>query len=221
MNTFSLAECATLSECKVCVMGCGAVGSYIIEMLARLGIGSIVVVDGGSFSEKDLNRELFCTESNLGEDKVLVAKRRVQEINSEVEVIAIKEKITEENCRELISGSDIVVEALDNMKVRAIIDEACTAESVVMIHGAIMGWYGQVSTIYPGDTALRRLYPNAKNNDKGAEKELVNPSFTPALVASIETAEVVKVLLHKGVTFKSRMLSFDLLLQEYEVFNIN
>ena len=218
MNTFSLAEFAKLKESKVCVIGCGGIGGYVIEMLARIGIGTIVVVDGDEFDETNLNRQLFCDEHNLGSSKAEAAKDRIGRVNSEVNVTAVKDYITEENCCRIISGCDIVVEALDNMSVRKMLAKACAKENIPMIHGAMAGWYAQVAAIAPGDNGLAKIYPCDK--DKGAEKELGNPAFTPALVASLEVAEAVKVLLHKGVSLESRMLSIDLLLQEYEVFGV-
>ena len=217
-NTFSLAEFARIKESKVCVIGCGGIGGYAIEMLARLGIGHLTVVDGDIFDETNLNRQLLCEEGNLGESKAEAAEKRVRKINSEVGVSVVKEYITEENCRHIISGCDIVVEALDNMSVRKMLAKACADENIPMVHGAMAGWYAQVAVIAPGDNALNKIYPCDK--DKGAEKELGNPSFTPALVASLEVTEAIKVLLHKGVSLESRMLSIDLLLQEYDVFRV-
>ena len=217
-NTFSLAEFARIKESKVCVIGCGGIGGYAIEMLARLGIGHLTVVDGDIFDETNLNRQLLCEEGNLGESKAEAAEKRVRKINSEVGVSVVKEYITEENCRHIISGCDIVVEALDNMSVRKMLAKACADENIPMVHGAMAGWYAQVAVIAPGDNALNKIYPCDKH--KGAEKELGNPSFTPALVASLEVTEAIKVLLHKGVSLESRMLSIDLLLQEYDVFRV-
>jgi molybdopterin/thiamine biosynthesis adenylyltransferase len=81
--------------------------------------------------------------------------------------------------------------------------------NVPMIHGSIAGWYGQVTTQFPGDKTLQKFYGRYPL-EKGIEEELGNPSFSPALVASIEAAEAVKVLLGEGTTLRGRLLSINL-----------
>ena len=110
----------------------------------------------------------------------------------------------------------MVIDALDNMSVRKILEKCCEKLEIPLIHGAIAGWFGQVATIFPGDKTLDKIYPCDK--DKGSETELGTPSFTPALIAAIEVAEAVKVLLTKGISLRSRMLTVDLLMQEYLTF---
>ncbi len=124
----------------------------------------------------------------------------------------------QENCDEIIQRHDLVVDALDNMTARRLLEDHCEKQNIPLIHGAIAGWYGQVSTIMPGDRTLQKIYPPDEN--KGAETELGNPSFSPALVASIEVAEALKVLLHRGEILQNKLLTIDLLNQEYEVFRL-
>ena len=123
--------------------------------------------------------------------------------------------ITPDNCEEIIAGHDIIVDALDNISVRKLLEKNCEELNIPLVYGAIAGWYGYVSTIMPGDRTIEKLYPGEM--EKGAEQELGNPSFTPALVASIEVAEIVKVLLGKGNILSKKLLTIDLLAQEYEI----
>lgn len=215
--TISLEEAGKLKDSTVCVVGCGSVGAYAVEMLARLGVGSIVIADGGVFKETDLNRQIYCDETNIGTSKVQRVRERIGRVNSEVHVVPVEEYISDENARDIIAGADVVIEALNNMATRKMLSNACYQEGVPMIHGAMAGWYAQVATIYPGDKPLEKIYPA---QDQGSEHEFGNPAFTPALIASLEVIEAVKVMLHKGVSLKSKMLSIDLLLHEYEVFGV-
>ncbi len=218
MNTLSPEENEKLRGFKVCVVGCGGLGGYVIEMMGRLGIGTITAVDGDVFDETNLNRQLLSTEEILGKSKALAAGERMQKVNSDVKIHPVQTFVTEENCDEIISGHDIVVDALDNMTARRLLELHCERLDIPMIHGAIAGWYGQVSAIMPGDRTLQKIY--SPNENKGAETELGNPSFSPALVASIEVAEAIKVLLHRGETLQNRLLTIDLLNQAYEIFNL-
>lgn len=218
MNTLSPGENERLSSFKACVVGCGGLGGYVIELLGRLGIGFITAVDGDAFDVTNLNRQLLSSEELIGKSKAFAAQERMKKVNSDVTVYPIQTFVTEENCYEIIRGHDIVVDALDNMTARRLLEQHCEKQNIPLIHGAIAGWYGQVSSIMPGDRTLQKIYPADAN--KGAEMELGNPSFSPALVASIEVAEAVKVLLGRGEILRNKLLTIDLLNQEYEIFDL-
>ena len=218
MSTLSPEENERLRSFKVCVIGCGGLGGYVIELLGRLGVGFITAVDGDVFDATNLNRQLLSSEELLGKSKAFAAQERMKKVNSDVLVHPVQAFVTEENCGEVIEGHDIVVDALDNMKARRLVEQHCERQNIPLIHGAIAGWYGQVSSIMPGDRTLQKIYPG--NENKGAETELGNPSFSPAMVASIEVAEAVKVLLGRGEILRNKLLTIDLLNQEYEIFEL-
>ncbi len=218
MNTFSQEENERLRSFKVCVVGCGGLGGYVIEMLGRLGIGFITAVDGDVFDATNLNRQLLSSEELLGSSKAFAALERMKKVNSDVTVHPILDFVTEENCGEIVGGHDIVIDALDNMTARRLLERHCEIQNIPLIHGAIAGWYGQVSAIMPGDRTLQKIYP--PNENKGAETELGNPSFSPAMIASVEVAEAVKVLLGRGELLRNKLLTVDLLNQEYEIFDL-
>jgi Dinucleotide-utilizing enzymes involved in molybdopterin and thiamine biosynthesis family 2 len=216
MNTFTPEENRRMKDFKICVIGCGGLGGHIIEMLARLGVGQITAVDGDVFDETNLNRQLLSKESLIGKEKAMAAEDRIREVNREVRVNPVVDFVKENNCREIIRGHDLVIDALDNMSSRKIVAAGCREEGISLVHGAIAGWYGQVAVIRPEDRLLEKIYPDQE--EKGAETELGNPSFTPALVASVQVAEAMKVLFRKGETLEGRMLVLDLLHHQYEVF---
>lgn len=218
MNMLSPEENSSLNKFKVCVVGCGGLGGYIIEMLARLGIGSLTVIDGDVFEETNLNRQILSDMSSLGKPKALVAKERVNNINPLVKIKAVNERLTEENGLEILKGHDVIVDALDSIHTRLLIQKQAEALSIPLVHGAIAGWYGQVTTVFPGDRTLDLLYSN--NDKKGLEAELGNPSFTPALVASIEVSEALKLLINRGDLLRRRVLLINTLNQEYEIINL-
>ncbi|MFA5522871.1 MAG: HesA/MoeB/ThiF family protein [Tissierellales bacterium] len=218
MDMLSPEENASLSNFKVCVVGCGGLGGYIIEMLARLGIGHLTVVDGDVFEETNLNRQLLSDMDSLGKPKALVAKARVNSVNPLIKVKAINERLTEGNGLDILKDHDVVVDALDSVDTRLLIQNLSEELNTPLVHGAIAGWYGQVTTILPGDRTLDVLYSNRDNN--GLELELGNPSFTPALVASIEVSEVLKLLIKRGDLLRRRLLIINTLNQEYEAINL-
>ena len=214
----SAEENASLSKFKVCVVGCGGLGGYIIEMLARLGIGNLTVVDGDVFDESNLNRQLLSDMDSLGKSKALKAKDRISIVNPLINVKAVNERLTKENGLEILEEHDVVVDALDNIESRLLIQKLAEELNIPLVHGAIAGWYGQVTTILPGDKTLDLLYSNSGN--RGLEAELGNPSFTPALVASIEVSEVLKILINRGDLLRRKLLIINTLNQEYEVITL-
>lgn len=214
-NLMSDDEIILLSQKKVCVLGLGGLGGYIVEMLSRIGVGSLTLVDGDVFDETNLNRQLFSSMNNLGSPKALEAEKRVKGINPLTKVIPVYEFVDSSNAMKIIANHDVIVDALDSIDLRKYIAKVCTELNLPLVHGAIAGWYGQVATIYPNDTTLDILYP--KDIKRGIEKELGNPSFTPALVASIQVSEVIKLLLNRGDLLRNSFMMIDLYTNDIEV----
>lgn len=206
-----------LYESKVCVVGCGGLGGYIIEMLARIGVGHITAIDGDVFDETNLNRQLLSNVKNIGYSKALEAKKRIELVNPDVTINPVSTMIDDTNAFDILKGHDVVVDALDNINSRRLIQQYSSKLDIPMVHGAIAGFYGQVTTIFPEDNTLDILYSNNCQLNKGIEKELGNPSFTPPLIASIEVAEVIKILLNKGKLLRKKVLFIDLLNNNYDV----
>ncbi|WP_305043212.1 HesA/MoeB/ThiF family protein [Geoalkalibacter sp.] len=212
----STAQQLRLHRARVAVIGCGGLGGYIIEELARLGVGTIVAIDPDVFEEHNLNRQLLSAPARLGQAKSEAALARVAEINPAVTLVALQQAFGRDNGAELLQGCALAIDALDNIRVRLELAEVCDRLAIPMVHGAIAGWYGQVFTQFPGEDHLQRIYAHGVDG-KGAEKTLGNPSFTPALVASLEVAEACKILIGVGEPLRGRKLIIDLLDMELQV----
>lgn len=202
-----------LKNCKVCVIGCGGLGGYVIELLGRLGIGTITAVDGDIFEASNLNRQILSDTHSLGKSKAHTAKERMALVNPLITIHPIAERFTRENGKEILTGHHVVVDALDNIESRMVLQDMAKDLHIPFVHGAIAGWYGQVSTVFPGDQTLDIIYTHPKG--KGIEQELGNPSFTPSLIASIQVSEVLKILIGRGNLLRKKILYINLLDQEY------
>lgn len=188
------------------ICGLGGLGGFVVELLARLGIGRLVLVDGDVFTEHNLNRQFLCTQESLGAYKVEVSVKRVREVNPSVEVTAYR--LFFQGQEDIFRGTDVVVDALDHIPPRLALQNHCAALGIPLVHGAIAGLSGQVMTVFPGDRGLAALYPPGA--ERGVEQEMGNPAFTPAVVASLQAAEVVKVLCGKGEPVRNGFLFVDL-----------
>lgn len=198
-----------LLESRVVVLGAGGLGGYVVEGLARMGVGRIHVVDGDRFQEHNLNRQLLCGEDDLGRPKAEAARDRARRVNGAVEVIPHARFLEEGNADELLADAEVAVDALDNIPTRLLLQEAATRRGIPLVHGAIAGFYAQVMTIYPGDRGLFRFFPREGGPTHGVEVELGNPAATPMLCAALQVHETVKVLLGLGTPLRNRLLSVD------------
>lgn len=218
-TTISLEDQDKLKASCIAIVGLGGLGGYVAEQLARIGVGKLILIDGDVFDETNLNRQLLATESTLGKYKAEVAQQRIQDVNPSIETKVYVRRLNPENALELLDGANLVIDAVDTIPVRKLIQDVCEVMGLPLVHGAISGWYGQVAFILPKDRVMESLYPHEAQ--RGIETQLGNPSFTPGLVASIEVAEAVKWILKKGTLLHCKVLRIDLLEQEYEIIEID
>ncbi|QTL98901.1 HesA/MoeB/ThiF family protein [Iocasia frigidifontis] len=218
MTMLSELEIEKIKNSQVCVIGCGGLGGYVIEMLARLGVGNITAVDGDIFDATNLNRQLLSDANVIGKNKAEIAKERIALVNPLINFMPISQNINNDNGIKILKGHDVIIDAVDNIAARLLLQELAYELGITLVHGAIAGWYGQVTTIFPGDKTLDILY--AKKNIEGIENKLGNPSFTPAFVASVQVSETLKILIARGELLRNKILYADLFAQDYEVVSL-
>ncbi len=199
----------SLLQSTVAVIGCGGLGGLVVELLARMGVGTLILVDDDVFEDNNLNRQILCTEADLGKPKVAAAYERILTINPAVDIRCYQQRLGPENARPMLQGAHVVVDALDNLPSRFDLEQAAQELGIPMVHGAIAGFLGQVMTIYPGDPGLREIYGRPGNIERGIETETGNLAATPALVASLQAQEVVKVLTGVGEPLRGRLFYLD------------
>ena len=195
-----------LASCAA-VVGVGGLGGYVVEILARLGVGRIVAADPDTFAENNLNRQLLCDVENLGSLKVEQAALRVGRVNPAVEFIARATSFDHLD-NDLISSCDIVFDCLDSIEARRRLAARCNSAAKVLVHGAIAGWSGQVGLFAPGSDLMEKIYAGPK---RGIETRLGNLPFTAAVAANLMVAAAVPVLLGRAVPDPPRLQLFDLL----------
>lgn len=214
----SVQEQYILFKSRVGVVGCGGLGGYVIEELARLGVGAITAVDYDVFEEHNLNRQLLSQTALIGQSKAMAAVQRVQAVNPAVVVDSYVERLDEANSPVLLKGCQVVVDALDNISTRKVLSRACSQFRVPLVHGAIGGWYGQVTTQFPGDNTVDLLYERVTDASLTQSGMLV---FAPAVIASLQVAEVIKILLGKGRLLRRKIMFINLLDMEVEVMELS
>ena len=208
-------ECLLLRKKRVLVAGCGGLGGHIIDQLARIGIGSLRVVDGDVFEETNLNRQLLSSVPLLGVSKAGAAAAHIARVSPKTAVEAVEAFLTEDNAARLLEGCDLVLDALDNIPSRKMLAAACGKAGIPYVYGAISGWVAQAAVSMPGDGLIDALYPaGIEVSDKSVL------SFTPALCASLQSALCVKYLVGRPLE-TGTVYYFDLLNQEFETIPFN
>lgn len=208
---------------KITVIGCGGIGGQTIEMLARMGVGKLVLVDEDVFDLSNLNRQTLATTDDLNKPKSEVAKNKVESINPYVEVTSYNEHVNEENIDEIIGDSSIVVDALDNVLTRVIVARKARELKIPLIHGAIHGTLGQVTVFLSNTKSYEEMF-NLPSHGKELTEEVIDSlknvtsgtppviGPTPNLVACMEAMEAYKIVTGLGkVIVSPKILTFDLL----------
>jgi molybdopterin/thiamine biosynthesis adenylyltransferase len=221
MKSFSISDQATLLKSKASVVGLGGLGGTVTEILARLGIGTLNLIDGDIFEESNLNRQYLCREDLISRSKSDAAEKRVREINSSVTVYKHFEFLGKDNAEKLVTASDVVIDCLDSLSGRFILEKASKKSGSRLVSAAVAGNYGHITTIFPEDEGLKLIYGEAENRpDKGAETSLGALSYCVSLIASLEASEAVKIILNKGSLLRNKLLVVDLESNSFETMQL-
>ena len=224
MSIVTRSEQERFKDGKITVIGCGGIGGETIEMLARMGIGELVLVDKDAFDLSNLNRQTLATIADLGLDKSAVAAEKVRLINPYVKVTTFNEHIDQSNIEKVIGDSDIVIDALDNVLTRVIVSRAAKEKGIPYIHGAIHGTLGQVTVFLPNSEKTYEEMFNLPSIGKDLNDDVIEDlkgvtsgvppviGPTPNLIGCLEAFEAYKILTGVGkVTVAPKILTFDLL----------
>ena len=213
MGTLGLEGQTALLQSSAAVIGCGGLGGYVAEILARAGVGRLVLVDSDVFDESNLNRQLLATEKTLGISKAREAVRRVEEINGSVAAEERQCRFDDYSAEGILDGIDVALDCLDNLPSRRTLYARCGERNIPVVSGAIGGFWGQVGVVLPDGPSMADFFPEGK--DQGEERELGNPPFTPAVVAALECAQAIKLIAGKGLVLSGAFLWMDLKEDEF------
>ena len=194
-----------LKDSKVFLAGAGGLGCPIAIYLAAVGVGTLRIVDRDTVELSNLNRQILHWDEDVGRRKADSIQEKLRRMNPDVEVQASCLEINEDNVLDMIRGSDIIVDAMDNFQTRYLLNRAAIGLNLPFVHGGIWGLEGRATTIIPNKTAcLQCIFPEAPP----AERFPVI-GVSPGLIALIEATETIKYLTGIGRLLENRLLIYD------------
>lgn len=207
-----------LLNSKILVAGAGGLGSSVISSLASVGIGTLGIIDNDKIELSNLNRQFIHRFDKIGENKVNSAKEWVKNYNSDIKTNIYQIRLDENNCNEILSEYDLIMDCFDSFESKFILNKVCVKNGKPLIHAGVSEFYGQVMAIIPGQTAcLNCLFPEY-NNESSAIKGVLSPAVN--IIGSIQSMEAVKILLNIGMPLKNQLLSYHGLEQTFKKINV-
>ena len=207
-----------LFNSKVAIIGLGALGTVVSELLCRSGIGNLVLIDRDIVEENNLQRQLLYNELDIGKSKALCAKEKLQKINSEILIHSFASDLNFKNINILLSGADVIIDCTDNLETRFLINDFCMKNNIPWIYGAAIKWAGTMLTIIPTKSpCLRCVMGNAKSGETCETAGIINS--VSAVAASFQANEAVKILLK--ISYEKAMLRFNLLDNSFLKINVS
>jgi len=197
----------------VAVLGCGALGSGIVQNLGRAGVGRLRIVDRDVLQMSNLARQVLFEEEDARRrlPKAVVAAERIRRVNSEIQAESVVADISPANVMQLIAGAQVVADGTDNMQARFLINDACVKAGIPWVYGGALASSGMTMTILPGRSACLRCVleelPGAGVVKTCAEAGVLNT--LTGMVSAIQSNEILKLLIGGGEP-NAALLRFDI-----------
>lgn len=216
-------------QAKVLIIGAGGLGAPAALYLAAAGVGTIGIVDADNVDLSNLQRQVIHTTADVGRPKVVSAKEKMEAINPDVHVNAIKEFLYSDNALDIIRDYDFIIDGTDNFPVKFLINDACVMLKKPFSHGGILRFRGQTFTYVP-DTAPADA-PAAEHHGSACYRCMFKepppvgavPTCSQAgvlgaiagMLGTIQAAEALKYILGIGQLLTNRLLTFDAKTMEF------
>ena len=203
-----------LINSRVLIVGCGALGASHCEMLARAGVGTLRIVDRDFVEFTNLQRQTLFKESDAADrlPKAVAAKKRIAEINSEIDVEAIVVDVNNSNVESFIKGCEVVLDGTDNFQVRYLLNDACVKNGKTWIYGAAVSSYGTTMTVIPGESpCLRCIFeeiPDAGSSPTCDTAGVIMPIISS--ISSVQVTEAIKLLVGKRGELHGSLMQIDI-----------
>jgi len=206
IDALSPAQQQVLLDSHVVIAGCGGLGGFVAEELARIGVGHLSLFDPDVFNPSNSNRQINALSTTLGCNKAEITAKKIAEMGTGCTAVAYPTTFNH-GLPDIQDPIDLAVDCLDSIGARYALAEQCNARQIPMVHGAVSKWYGQVGVQLPGFDLPALVFPGKKESVEAAPSVL---SFTVAAIASLQACEAVKLLLQLPSPLHNTWMSIDL-----------
>lgn len=187
-----------ISKSSVAIIGCGALGTVIATILVRAGVGKIRIIDRDFIEYHNLQRQVIFDEDDIRNQlpKAIAAERHLKKVNSSIEIEGIVADVNYANIERFITGADVILDGLDNLETRFIINDVSLKHKVPWIYGGAISSYGMTMTIIPGKTpCLRCIWNNPSGHGLALTCDTAGViASAPFIIGSFQAAEALKIL---------------------------
>jgi len=199
-----------LMDSKVAVLGLGGLGTASSLYLALTGVGHLRLIDQDTVELHNLHRQVLYGPDDLHYPKVEVSAKRLRKINPLLKVEPVPENLNINNVEKLLSGMDCVVDGLDNMRTRYLVNRACAKLKIPYVFGAAIGIEGNLSVFAPPETpCLECLFPDIDDSHLLTCDVRGVLGVTPGIIGTMQAMETVKVLTSMGSSLKGKLMICD------------
>ena len=194
-----------IKKARVVIAGTGGLGSPIALYLTAAGVGTLRIIDNDKVELSNLNRQILHWDKDVSKSKTASAYDKLTKLNKNVNLETVHITIDDSNAAQLTEGFDVIVDAMDNLSTRFLLNKAAVKHKVPFIHGAVSGMEGRAMTVIPGKSACIKCLYHA------APPKIKFPVLgtTPAVIGAIEATEVIKYITGIGTLLTNRLLIYD------------
>ncbi|MFX1447725.1 MAG: ThiF family adenylyltransferase [Promethearchaeota archaeon] len=208
-----------LSKIKVLQIGAGGLGSPFALYLLAAGIKELTIIDNDTLSISNLQRQILYSESQIGMEKVVAAKERLSDLNSEVEIKIHKEYVDENSMKKHVKNKDFIVDCSDNFKTKFLVNRVAVEFGIKSVIAGIKDFFGQIITINPKVSACYECVFNQPNSIESSESPLPVIGVTPGILGTLEALEVIKTTLNLP-NLENKLLMVNLLNLSFDTIDL-
>lgn len=221
INNFDAEDQEKLIRASVLVIGAGGLGAPVLHYLCAAGVGNIGIVDFDTVTLSNLQRQVLFTSDTIGQSKSELAKARLEALNPDCKLVAIKDKWDSNTAQKIAPAYDLIVDCTDNIPARLVTDKITKQLKIPFVFGAIDAWEGQVSVFNHKDAGSFQEFLGL---DEASIPEKKNPigviGVTPAVIGSMQASEAIKIIIDKGELLTGKIVHISLLSNRWECFDL-
>ena len=212
-----------LKAAKVLVIGAGGLGCPVLQYLTAAGVGTIGIIDFDKVDETNLQRQILFSINDIGKNKAIAAKERLEQLNQFVKFEVYVEKLTSKNALSIFNNYDVVVDGTDNFSTRYLVNDACVITEKPLVYGAIYKFEGQVSVFnYQNGPSYRCLFPEPpKPGSVPSCSDVGVIGVLPGIIGTQQANEALKIILEIGTLLSGKLLMYDALQSSFTTLKVN